>query len=110
MIVQTIKSKLDFNKNSENINYKIKNLRERIKEKMQCNITEYWGYEILIKCEETFNEVVHYKIDDYNKKDRKIDKILSSKILGIPIMLSFLCMIFWITIVGANYPSEMLSK
>lgn len=41
-------------------------------------------------------------------KDRKIDKILTSKIYGIPIMLLFLGIIFWITIVGANYPSQLL--
>lgn len=41
---------------------------------------------------------------------RKIDKILTSKITGIPIMLAMLCLIFWITIVGSNYPSQMLSK
>lgn len=41
---------------------------------------------------------------------RKIDKILTSKTTGIPIMLGMLCLIFWITIVGSNYPSQMLSK
>ena len=41
--------------------------------------------------------------------DRKIDKILTSKTFGIPIMLLFLGIIFWITIIGANYPSQLLS-
>ena len=41
-------------------------------------------------------------------RDRKIDKILTSKIWGFPIMLIFLGLIFWITIVGANYPSQAL--
>ena len=41
-------------------------------------------------------------------RDRKIDKILTSKIFGFPIMLIFLGLIFWITIVGANYPSQAL--
>jgi len=39
-----------------------------------------------------------------------MDKILTSKALGIPIMLLFLGLIFWITIVGANYPSQLLSN
>lgn len=39
----------------------------------------------------------------------KADKILTSKALGYPIMLALLMLIFWITIVGANYPSELLS-
>ena len=41
-------------------------------------------------------------------KVRKIDKILTSKKFGIPIMILFLGLIFWLTIVGANYPSELL--
>lgn len=40
----------------------------------------------------------------------KADKILTSKALGFPIMFALLLGIFWITIVGANYPSELLSK
>ena len=41
-------------------------------------------------------------------RDRKIDKILTSKKYGIPIMIMFLMLIFWITMVGANYPSQFL--
>lgn len=42
--------------------------------------------------------------------DRKADRILTSKALGYPIMLLMLLGIFWLTIVGANYPSELLSS
>lgn len=48
------------------------------------------------------------KQNDY--KTPKIDKVLTSKIFGIPIMILFLALILWITIKGANYPSEALSK
>ena len=41
-------------------------------------------------------------------RDRKIDKILTSKVFGFPIMILFLGLIFWITIIGANYPSQFL--
>ncbi len=43
-------------------------------------------------------------------RDLKIDSILTSRIWGIPIMLCILGIIFWLTAVGANYPSELLSK
>lgn len=43
-------------------------------------------------------------------RDKKIDDIITSKIFGIPIMLSMLGIILWITIQGANYPSQMLSN
>lgn len=39
----------------------------------------------------------------------RADKVLTSRVFGYPIMLLMLMMIFWITIVGANYPSELLS-
>ncbi len=41
-------------------------------------------------------------------KARLIDKVLTSKFLGIPIMLGFLGLLLWITISGANLPSNWL--
>lgn len=41
--------------------------------------------------------------------DRKLDRIFTSKWSGYPIMLLLLALIFWITITGANYPSQLLS-
>ena len=64
---------------------------------------------ILKKCEFTSSQVCTYLKQDHNKKDHKIDKILTSKTFGIPIMLCFLGLIFWLTIVGANYPSKLLA-
>jgi ferrous iron transport protein B len=54
-------------------------------------------------------KVVSKENSKYNNTDRKIDKILTSKIYGIPIMIFLLCVVFWITITGANYPSSLLS-
>ena len=45
----------------------------------------------------------------YRQADRKLDKILTSKRWGIPLMLALLLLVFWITVVGANYPSQLLS-
>lgn len=55
-------------------------------------------------------DVVEYKNNKYNEKDRKIDKVLTSKWTGFPIMFALLAVIFWITITGANYPSELISR
>ncbi len=41
--------------------------------------------------------------------DRKIDNIVTSRVLGYPLMLTLLGVVFWLTIVGSNYPSEMLA-
>ena len=64
---------------------------------------------IMKKSEEITNAVCTFNNKDYNLRNNKIDKILTSKAFGIPIMLAFLGLIFWITIIGANYPSSMLS-
>lgn len=61
------------------------------------------------RAHEIVKEVVTVKDENYNERDKKIDRILTSKKFGIPIMILFFCLIFWITIVGANYPSELLS-
>ena len=42
--------------------------------------------------------------------DTKLDDILTSPVTGIPIMLLLLGGIFWITISGANYPSQLLAR
>lgn len=42
--------------------------------------------------------------------DRMLDKILTSKYFGFPIMFFMLGIVFWLTIQGANYPSGLLSN
>lgn len=41
--------------------------------------------------------------------DTTIDKLVTSRIFGFPLMLLMLALVFWITIVGANYPSGWLA-
>lgn len=41
--------------------------------------------------------------------DRKLDRILTSRRWGIPLMLATLALVFWLTIEGANLPSFLLS-
>jgi len=40
--------------------------------------------------------------------DHKIDRLVTSRIFGYPLMLSLLGAVFWLTITGANYPSALL--
>ena len=44
------------------------------------------------------------------RRTEKLDKILTSKLTGIPIMLVLFGLLFWLTAVGANYPSELLGS
>ncbi len=41
--------------------------------------------------------------------DRTIDRLVTSRTLGIPLMLALLTLVFWLTIAGANAPSKMLA-
>ena len=41
--------------------------------------------------------------------DLKIDRIVTSRWLGFPIMFLLLALVFWITVSGANYPSGLLA-
>ena len=59
--------------------------------------------------EDICQDVVTYEDAAYNQKDRKIDHILTSRWTGYPIMLALLAIIFWLTMTGANYPSQVLS-
>ena len=47
---------------------------------------------------------------DYHDFDRKIDKVLTSKWAGYPLMFLLLMFIFWLSITAANYPSQLLSN
>ncbi len=56
------------------------------------------------------SKVVSYLNEDYAKKDRRLDKILTKKSTGIPIMIILFAFIFWLTITGSNYPSMLLQS
>ncbi len=43
-------------------------------------------------------------------RDLKLDRVFTNRITGIPIMAALLMLVFWITISGADYPSELLSS
>lgn len=41
--------------------------------------------------------------------DQRIDRLVTSPLLGLPLMLLMMAAVFWLTIVGANVPSQMLA-
>ncbi|MCP5111111.1 MAG: ferrous iron transporter B, partial [bacterium] len=41
--------------------------------------------------------------------DQRIDRLVTSPVFGLPLMLLILSVVFWLTIVGANVPSQMLA-
>jgi ferrous iron transport protein B len=59
--------------------------------------------------EDISNYTVVFENKQYNRMDRRIDSVLTSRIFGIPIMLGLLAGVFWLTIAGANVPSRMIA-
>ena len=82
---------------------KIKEISKKELENTEINNRDYFNAEYIA------GQVVD-KDEKLLIKKLKIDKILTSKKFGIPIMIAMLAVIFWITIIGANYPSKLLSK
>lgn len=61
------------------------------------------------------SEIVKGSVKNENDKgelrfDAKIDKIITSKVWGFPLMFIILAVVLWLTIIGANYPSSMLAS
>lgn len=66
-------------------------------------------HENYLVAEKIKHKYIREEAPEFNR-DEKIDNILTSKRFGIPIMLLLLGMVFWITLEGANIPSQMLGK
>lgn len=54
---------------------------------------------------DSYVKISNKKVD----RDKKIDDIITSKRFGIPLMMIMLAVVLWITIAGANVPSQMLA-
>lgn len=87
--------------NDESIKKQLILIKEKLKQ-------ELYVADLIKKAESIAGEVVTYEDFKYDKRNRQIDKIVTSKFFSLPIMLCLLMLIFWITIKGANYPSDLL--
>ena len=93
-------------KNIDNIIELSKELRWQIGDDFHDNLTE----SIYADAADIVKDTV--QIDNTEKRfrlDAKIDKIVTSKTFGFPIMFLILGTVLWLTIVGANYPSALLA-
>lgn len=111
-ILKSISKNTKLDINSNNVKEAVKEAQNDLKKEgiNQENFKDKIVGNILKRAEEICKEVCTYENENYSLRDRKIDKILTSKKWGIPIMILFLGIIFWLTIVGANYPSELLFR
>lgn len=92
-------------KNLKEIFKNIENFKENYNEKIRDEIVK----SIYNKAEDIAGNSVKKNREKFLSQ-QKIDDIVTSKITGIPIMLLLLAGVLWITIEGANVPSELLAK
>ena len=59
--------------------------------------------------EEICRGAVTYEREEYSNRDRRLDKVFTSRATGYPVMIALLAFVFWLTVYGANYISELLS-
>lgn len=108
-IVNRIKEKLAL---SNEIIEKVEEIQAQISSREREKPLEDSITETLVKTAEDISKKVVKQGSKENKKEgfnRKIDKILVSRITGIPIMILSLMVILWITITLSNYPSQLLT-
>lgn len=111
-IINSISQNLNINIESKNIVNALEKIYERLNKSniSKENFNNKVISEIFFNAEMLAKSVCSHAKENYNNFNMKADKILTSKRFGIPIMILFLGLIFWLTIVGANYPSELLSN
>ena len=56
------------------------------------------------------NRAVHARDDKRYDFDQRIDRLITSPVFGLPLMVLILAVVFWLTIVGANYPSQWIAN
>ena len=94
------------------LNWALKTARARLAESgldaggLQDQITSA----LVRRGEELAQAVVHYGSGKREGRDRKLDRLLTSRLTGYPVMILLLALVLWLTIQGANYPSQLLSE
>lgn len=64
---------------------------------------------LVAAAEKLCEDVVTMERPVYQFRDWKLDRVLTSRLFGYPVMILLLAFLLWLTIAGANYPSQMLS-
>jgi len=90
----------------ENIKTEADKIRRSFNASIRDNVVE----SIYQDAERIAKNSIRKKGERYYSFDQALDRVLTSPLTGFPIMLLLLAAVFWITIVGANYPSQMIAN
>lgn len=93
--------------NQDNIN--ILNKARKVRESFPEDIHERISTDIYARAGEIAADVTKSKPTTRQAFQKNLDKVITGKYTGFPVMLLLLAIVFWLTISGANYPSGLLS-
>lgn len=88
---------------------RIKAAREQLSQAGQKQVQDQIVSGLILHAEEIALTALTDAPPEYLARDRKLDRLLTSRRTGFPIMLLLLAVVFFLTISGANVPSAMLS-
>ncbi len=71
--------------------------------------TDAVAHTVMARAREIAAATVHTP-DTYDRTDRRIDRLLTGRAVGYPLMIVLLCGVLWLTIEGANIPSQWLAR
>lgn len=108
-IIESLKEKYQFERNDE-INQLLQRIKITLLEEdiIDKELDDYIVEKINQEAEKIYQDVITVEDESKTEKNRKIDRIVTSKIFGIPMMLGLLFIIFWLTMYVSNYPSDFL--
>lgn len=107
-ILKEIEKYLGFDiKSDKNIEQALDTIKQNLKD---LDLKDIIVTSIFKASEDICKDIIDIKHQKKDNLDRKLDYIFTSRKYGYPIMLLLLLIIFWITIIGANYISGILSS
>ena len=110
--VQFLKDSADSIKNDRKLNNALKTAQNYLtaheigKEELEKEVASC----IYKKSEQIVENAIKKLNSGYSQTDRRLDRLFTGKYTAYPFMTLLLALIFWITVTGANYPSEWLSS
>lgn len=110
-LIEAVEKYLSPVADSEKVTRILKEIREEWEERgiTQKRVSDDMASVFIRKAEYICRGAVIYENQTYHKRDRILDRLFTSRATGFPIMFLILLGVFWLTITGANYPSELLS-
>lgn len=91
---------------------RVKNLLEEIErvKPAETSVSDQIVLDIYRRAEKIAQKVIVSRGIKAGDRTELLDNILTSRLWGFPVMFFLLAAAFWVTLAGANYPSQMLSE